>query len=426
MTAIAYMASRYPAVSHTFILDEVARLRSLGHVVHVASINEPDRAPEAMTAQERDEARDTYFVKRAGLRGALAAHLVTAVARPRAYLAGLAQALRRGGLDPLRVAKGFCYFVEAVMLGHWMQRVGASHLHVHFANPASTVGSIARRTFPISFSITVHGSPPFHDEPGLWFRETAADADFICCISHYCRSQVMLRSPPGHWSRFEVTPMGVDTRRFRFVARAPHDGPVEVLCVGRLSPVKGHDVLLGALRRLRLEGRNVRLRLVGDGPERGRLEALAAHVGLGDLVSFEGNVNRDDILAHYARADVFALSSLTEGVPVVLMEALATGLPCVAPQLAGIPELIRHEQEGLLFIPGDEASLASALGRLIDDGSLRERLARAGRARVEATHDVEQTARLLSEVFHNRLAMRELPPGTGARTIALSERGAPA
>jgi colanic acid/amylovoran biosynthesis glycosyltransferase len=433
MPTLAYLTSRYPAVSHTFVLDEVRRMRAAGLDIQVASVNAPDRDTGGLTDEERAEVRTTFYVKRAGLLGALTAHLRTACTHPIAYLHGLGHAMTRGGLDPSRIVRSGFYFAEAVMIGQWMRRVDAQHLHVHFANPASTVASIARRIFPITFSMTVHGSPPFHDEPGLWFRKTVAEADFVCCISHFCRSQVMLRAPPRHWSRFEVTPMGVDMSRFQPPDReaqrrghGPHE-PLEILCVGRLAPVKGHDLLLAALRRLRLEGRNIRLHLVGDGPERARLEALAVTYGLEASVHFAGSINRDGIRRVYEQADVFALSSLTEGVPVVLMEALAMELPCVAPALAGIPELIRDGREGLLFRPGDEQALAQALARLDDDAALRTTLGQAGRARVLATHDLEDTAREIATVFRSRLALQSRPPDSGARVVAsISEHAAPA
>src|SRR5271155_2783561 len=143
---IAYLVSRYPAVSHTFILREVQRLRSANFEIHVASINPPDRAAASMTSEERDETAATFYVKREGVRGAILAHAAVLMSSPGAYFIGLGFALKLGGTDLWRLVLSFCYFVEAVILGHWMESRGLRHLHVHFANAASTVGLIASRT----------------------------------------------------------------------------------------------------------------------------------------------------------------------------------------------------------------------------------------------------------------------------------------
>src|SRR5690606_14046728 len=133
--------------------------------------------------------------------------------------------------------------------------------------------------------------------------------------------------------------------------------PLEVLCVGRLAPMKGHQVLIAALGKLVAQGVDARLRLVGDGPERARLRHAVERLGLGARVDFLGALNQDEVLPHYAAADAFALASFTEGIPMVLMEAMASGVPCVASWVAGIPELIRHEVDGLLVPPSDATAL---------------------------------------------------------------------
>jgi glycosyltransferase involved in cell wall biosynthesis len=403
VTRLAYLVSRYPAVSHTFVLREIRALRALGFTIDTSSINATDRPPADLTAAEREEADQTFYVKDAGLLPILGAHVATLLTRPKGYLAGLGNALRRGWPDLRGLAWAMFYFVEAVAVGRWMRRRGQTHLHVHFANPASTVASITARVFDITYSLTVHGSPPFHDEPGTWFSETANRADFVCCISHYCRSQVMLRTEPQRWPRFVITPMGIDPDVFGASPPRATDGTFEVLCVGRLTPVKGHGVLLEAIAALVAENRNVRLRLVGDGPLRIELEARTAELGLAERVIFEGSVNQDRIRSLYAGADAVALASFTEGVPVVLMEAMATERPCVATRVAGIPDLIQDGVSGLLVPPSDAAALAAALARLADGPDFALSLGRAGRQRVLERYDLARNASRLVEVFATRI-----------------------
>ena len=403
MTRLAYLVSQYPAVSHTFILREVRRLRELGFEIHVASINDPDRPADGLTADEREEAASTYFVKRAGAGGAARAHLAMLTTSPGAYLRGLVAALALGGTDVQKLAYGLFYFVEAVMVGEWMRGLGVSHLHVHFATPASTVGLIASRMFPVTLSITVHGPDEFYDAPGYRLPEKIAGATFVCCIGTYARSQLMKLSPYEQWGKFEVSPLGVDPTVFTPRPFREQPNPFEVICVGRLVPAKGQHILVAALERLVRDGRAVRLRFVGDGPDRAALERDVAARGLTDQVVFEGAVNQDRIRALYAQADVFALASFAEGIPVVLMEAMAMEIPCVSTFITGIPELIRPGTDGLLVPPSDDVALAGALATLMDAPALRQRLGAAGRQRVAEKYDLHRNTERLAEIFRRRV-----------------------
>ena len=247
---IAYLVSTYPAVSHTFVLREVKRLRRANFDIRVASINSPDRSANGMTSEEQDESSTTFYVKREGIRGSARAHLAVLVKSPKSYFTGLWFALRLAGTDLRRLIFAVFYFVEAVILGHWMESQELRHLHVHFANAASTVGLIASRTFPIQFSLTVHGPDEFYDAPGLRLAEKIAGASFACCIGQFARSQLMKLSPPGEWGKFEIGPLGVDPQLFtpRPFRSAPET--FEILCVGRLVPAKGQYVLVAAVSRL--------------------------------------------------------------------------------------------------------------------------------------------------------------------------------
>ena len=400
---IAYLVSTYPAVSHTFILREVQRLRAANFEIHTASINLPDRAAGAMTVEEQDEADATFYVKREGIRGAIAAHSAAILNSPRSYLMGLWFALRLAGSDPLRLVLFACYFVEAVILGRWMQSRKLRHLHVHFANAASTVGLIASRTFPIKFSLTVHGPDEFYDTFGLNLSEKMAGAEFACCVGQFARSQLMRLSPPLEWGKFEIGPLGVDPQLFSpgTFRSSPHT--FEILCVGRLVPAKGQYILLAAINRLVKSYPNIRLRLVGDGPDRDGLALMIAGNGLAEYVTLEGSVNQDRIRDYYREADIFVLASFAEGVPVVLMEAMAMQIPCISTFVAGIPELIRNGIDGILVPPSDDRELAGAIQQLIDDSGLRRRLGTAGRARVIERYDLDRNVARLARIFTDRI-----------------------
>jgi colanic acid/amylovoran biosynthesis glycosyltransferase len=399
---LAYLVSRYPTVSHTFILREVKCLREEGFEIHLASINDPDRPYERLTPEERDDALATYYVKRAGVGGAAAAHVVTVLSAPMAYLRGLQAALRLAGANLAAVPKHLGYFLEAVMIGRWMRRHGLKHLHVHFATPAATVALIATHVFDIDMSMTVHGPDEFDDVRGYHLAEKIAASRFVCCISAYARSQLMKQSSIDLWSRFEVAPLGVDPAVFSPAGR-PRSETFEIICVGRLVPAKGQAILIAAVEHLLRAGQRVRLRLVGDGPDRHALEHMVAERGLGDAVVFDGAIDPDGIRARYAAADAFALASFAEGVPVVLMEAMAMELPVVATAITGIPELIRHGIDGLLVPPSDEGAMAGALARLIDSPDLCVALGLAGRRRVIDRFNLRPNVTYLAEIFRRRL-----------------------
>ncbi|MBX7219086.1 MAG: glycosyltransferase [Blastocatellia bacterium] len=402
-TRMAYLVSQYPAISHTFILREVLQLRAQGFEIAVASINKPDRLPEKLTQDETNEAARTYYVKAAGLGGALWAHFKTLLTHPLGYVRGWWFALRLGGTDLKACLYNFFYFVEAVMVGVWMQQRALRHLHVHFATPASTVGMIAARIFPISYSITVHGPDEFYDVTLYRLREKIQAASFICCIGTYSRSQLMKLSPPSQWDKFEVSPLGVNPDLFAPQAFREVPQLFEIICVGRLVAAKGQYTLVSVCETLLRQGHQVRLRLVGDGPDRAGLEAMVQARGLENTIVFEGAVNQDRIRELYANADLFALGSFAEGIPVVLMEAMAMEIPCVTTHITGHHELIRDGVDGVLVSPSDVAGFAAAIVRLMQDTALRRRIATAGRVRVMEKYNLEANTRRLAEIFRRRL-----------------------
>ena len=395
---MAYLVSRYPAVSHTFILREVLQLRQRGFDIEVASINAPDSAEQDMGAEERGEAGRTYYVKRHGILGAIAAHL-HGLCRPAAWLRGLRFALGLGGWDLRRKAYGLFYFTEALMLARWMDSRGMKHLHVHFASAAANVALVLKQFAPIGLSLTVHGPDEFYDAPGQWLPEKIAAADFIVCIGAYARSQLMHLSPASQWHKFEICPLGVDSERYVPVRHPLTARPFTILCVGRLTPAKGQRILIEACRKLHQSGRQLRLVLVGSGPDEAQLKAAVAANGLEQVVRFTGALNQAEVRAWYAGADAFALASFAEGIPVVLMEAMASAIPCVSTRITGIPELIRDGEDGLLVTPSDTDELAAALARLMDDAPLRHYLGRSGRARVQQKYNLARNVERLGGVF---------------------------
>ena len=405
---IAYLVSRYPAVSHTFILGEVLGLRDLGLRVEVASINAPDRPVDQMTAQERAEAQACYGIKRHGVTGALSALLWMAITRPVALAQTFARAFGFG--RGLRRLYALAYAVEAAMVLRWMQRRRLRHLHVHFGNAAATVGMLVKTLGDLGLSVTIHGPDEFDDVNGQLLREKVSSADRVVCISQFARSQLMRLSPPTEWHKLQLCRLGVDLSKFRPNEFGRAAGPMRLLCVGRLTPAKGQVLLLQACAELRNRELAFHLTLVGDGPDRARLNDNVRRLGLQEWVTFTGSLNQYEVRAKLARADIFVLPSLAEGIPVVLMEAMACGLPCVSCPVNGIPELIQHEHSGLLATPGDVATLTEQLQRLIEDDALRLRLAAQGRNRVERHFQQRNNVAALAVILMGLPTVRAEPP----------------
>ncbi|MDG4560525.1 MAG: glycosyltransferase family 4 protein [Candidatus Competibacter sp.] len=393
---LAYLVSAYPAISHTFILREIRRLRELGHTIITASINRPDRASEAMDAYEREEAARTYCLKADGVGGALAALGYWLKIAPVRLLRMLCFGfgISTGG----RWWVGLAYAVEAAMVARWMRREQAAHLHVHFGNVGASIGVLVKRLNGCHLSYTIHGPDEFDDVPGQRLALKMREADAVICISQFARGQLMRISAPEHWPKFQLCRLGVDPLQFHFTLHEAGD-IVRLLCVGRLTPAKCQVLLVRACARLRDAGLAFHLTLVGAGPDRARVEKAIADHDLQRHITLTGALNQSQVRDLFDRADIFVLPSLAEGIPVVLMEAMASGAPCVTTPVNGIPELIQHEKTGLLALPGDVDSLAEQLTRLIRDPALRHALATAAHDKVLADFDLERNVVRLGHIF---------------------------
>ena len=400
---LGYLVSQYPALSHTFVLREVRALRSCGIEVCVVSVRRCDRSTAKLSADEAEEAMQTFSVLGAGYLHAIIANLCILCRHPLGYLRGLlyAWSLSRG--TPKLVLMYTFYFLEAVVAGDYFERQQVRNIHTHFS---STVLLILARIFCVRYSLTVHGSGEFVDVIGFHLAEKVAGATFVATVAQYGMSQVLNASEAAHWHKVVVLPLGVDVDAYRPKSsprRAPGE-PFRLLSVGRLSAPKGYPILIEAVALLRGRGRNVRLTLVGEGPLRTALEGQIAVRGLGDLIYLAGACNHDRVVSFYDSSDAFVLSSFLEGVPVVLMEAMAMELPCVATWITGIPEIIETDVEGLLVPPASASAIADAVTRLMEDPEGARRLGIAARRKVLAKYHLGRNVERLAQEFRARLA----------------------
>lgn len=407
---IAYLTGEYPAVSHTFILREIEGLRAAGLTVETCSVRrtgaEHHRGPA-----EQEAARTTFYILAAARRPtALLGAVGAALARPARLGATLKLAwqMRQPGLRGALYQ--LFYLAEAMVLAQHLKAKGVGHLHNHFAGPSANVAVLTATLCNIPFSFTLHG-PADLLEPGRWHLGTKiARADFVACISHFARSQAMLHSDPAHWPKLRIVHCGVTPALYENPSdKSPGQ---RLIFVGRLAPVKGLRVLMQTLNGLKDALPDLRLTVVGDGPDRAALEAAAAP--LGDRVTFTGYQSQAEVADHLAASDIFVLPSFAEGVPVVLMEAMASGMPVIATRIAGIAELVEDGTSGYLVPPGDPATLGEKITALCTAPERHAEMGTAGQRKVTAEFDIAQEARWLAQLFKGEAGTALRPPSDSA------------
>lgn len=397
MTRVAYLTSQYPATSHTFISREVAAVRATGMTVDTFSIRPPSAA-ELADREIAAEAATTFTVLKQPGAEFLAAHISTLLGNPPGYLRALRLAVRHRPPGVRGLGLSIVHFAEAVLLARELRRRGVTRLHNHFANSAATVGYLATRLLKMPWSFTMHGISETDYPAGLMLGQKIEGAEFVACVSYFGRAQAMRAVAPEHWGKLHIVRCGLPMEKLPQFKKG--GGGKSLICVGRLSPEKGQAGLLEAFAALARHDRGLDLVLIGDGPQSAQLQAIAAKLGVDKRVRFAGRLGEADTLTEIAKADVLVVSSFMEGLPIVLMEAMALGTAVIASRVAGIPELVKEGESGLLFTPSNWSELAECMARLIGDDGLRRRLTKSARAAV-AEFDVLRSAEGLGQLFES-------------------------
>lgn len=401
---VAYIMSRFPKLTETFVLYEMLALEERGVAVEIFPlIREPEatRHPEAGRLMRR--AHYHPFLSRGAL-GATWHFLRRDPAR-----------LLRVGWEVLSGTWGSANFFfgalgilpKTLYFAREMERLGVQHVHAHFANHPSLAAFIVARLTGIPYSFTAHGSD-LHVERRMLEAKVRA-APFMVTVSSYNRDLIVEECGEDVRHRIRIIHCGVDPKAFSPVdrpARRPGEA-LRVVCVASLEEVKGHRFLIDACRRLEARGVPVECDLVGTGPLLRDLTVQVRDAGLRNRIRFLGGLPRPEVARVLRRAHVAVLAShptpsgKREGIPVALMEAMASGLPVVASALSGIPELIEHEASGILVPPGDPEALADALARLAEDPELCRWMGSAGRHRVVREFDLRGGAgRMVEQILH--------------------------
>jgi colanic acid/amylovoran biosynthesis glycosyltransferase len=395
-SVIAYLTSQYPATSHTFISREIAALRDLGVSVQTFSIRPPTQS-EMQDELLRSEAEKTFTVLRQPLIRFIAAQASVLLTSPGGYFRTLGRALTHRPRGLRGWAMSLVYFAESLLLARELKRRGVTRLHNHFANAGAIVGYLAASLLDLPWSFTMHGISETDYPAGLLLGRKIEAAEFVACVSYFGRAQAMRLVAPDHWSKLHVVRCGVPLDRLpKFPAKR---GQKRLICVGRLSPEKGQAGLLEAFATIARNVPEAELLFVGDGPQAEDLSSRSQSLRIGDKVTFAGRLGEQETLEQIAASDILVLPSFMEGLPIVLMEAMAVGTAVIASRVAGIPELVDDNKSGLLFTPSKWDELAACMQRLLKDDELRKSLAQNAKATVTAEFDIRDSANQLRALF---------------------------
>lgn len=396
---VVYIVGSYPLPTTTFIDREVRQLRELGVTVEPISLRRPTR--DLSDAQRELQATVTYVLPAPALR-VVRDHLRFLARRPGTYLRTLASLVTRPHPDLRSRVRTVGHFGLGVHVAGVVSRLGpVDHLHAHFVDRAALVALVAGRLLDLPYSATAHAND-IYVRPVL-LPEKLADAKFVATCTRY--NEAHLRAVPGaddHVVRCIYH--GLDLRGYEPGAHAERARPL-LLSVAQLKEKKGLAYLIDATRTLADRGVDVDVEIVGEGPLRAQLEAQVEALGLGDRVRFSGVLPHDRVVARYGEATAFVLPCVTasdgdrDGIPNVILEAMAMGVPVVSTRHSGIPEAITDGEHGLLVPTGDADALADAVESLLGDPDRRTAMGEAGRRRAADAFDVEVNVRRLLEEF---------------------------
>lgn len=394
---VGYFINQYPKVSHSFIRREILALEAREVMVQRYALRGWDDEV-ADRADEQERGRTGYILQRGAVAVACLG-LAEMLTRPGRAWRAFAAALRvnRGSDRPL--AYHLFTVLEGAVLARWMRRDGVSHVHAHFGTNSAEVCLYAHLLGGIPYSFTVHGPDEWDHPRALHIGEKARHARFVAAISHYTRAQVFRWVAVQDQPRVQIVRCGLTDDYLD--QPVPARGPVfSVVCVGRLCTAKSQHLLVEAVARLRREGRDVPLVLVGDGELRDAVEQAARDGGVEDLVTITGWASEQEVRRHLAAASVMAMPSLAEGLPVAIMEAMALGRPVISTYIAGIPELVRPGINGWLCPATDVDSLVVALREAASlDEATWQRMSAAARQAVGRQHRVTAEAGKLRRLF---------------------------
>lgn len=395
---LAYLTNQYPAVSHTFIRREILELERRGYSILRLSIR--PGADGFVDPADRAEHERTFHCMTQPKAKLMAAALGSALAHPIRTARAFSEAMAMARRSERGLVTHCAYLAEAAFLVPILRRERIQHLHVHFGTNPAAVARLIRMLGGPPFSLTVHGPNEFDGPRGLSLPESLRDAKCVVAISEFCASQLRRWLPPDQWSKIHIVHCTVGDEFLTSQGRiAPSSR--SILCIGRMVQDKGHLILLEALAQAVQRGADARLVFAGDGKIRSVIERRASELGIADRLEITGWISEQEIRRRLLECRAFALTSFAEGLPVVIMEALALGRPVLSTYIAGIPELVRPGENGWLVPAGDVDAAAEAIIEIMRTPAERlDEMGDAGRRRVREHHRTATEVDRLEALFN--------------------------
>lgn len=396
---IAYFVNQYPKVSHSFIRREILALERQGFLIQrIALRGWQDHIVDTDDLSERQK---TQYVLQTGILSLLLACFRTSFQSPCRFLSAFKLALRMGKRADRPLPLHLIYLAEACQMLPWLK--GTQHIHAHFGTNSTEVVMLANALGGPSYSFTVHGPEEFDKPEFIHLAEKIKRAAFVVAISSYGRSQLYRWIDSSQWEKVKVVHCGLE-QAFHAVAVVPVPSKPRMVCVGRLCEQKGQLLLVEAVGLLANKGLSVELVLAGDGEMRPEIETLIRQRKLQDKVIITGWISSDQVREEILASRALVLPSFAEGLPVVIMEAMALRRPVLTTYVAGIPELVLDKTCGWLFAAGDVQALADAIEQFLSTpADTLQAMGDAAYQRVIERHSIDTEASKLGELFREAI-----------------------
>ncbi len=408
MLKLAYFCSEYPSRSHTFIRREIQELNKRGANIDVFALRRPQKE-NLLSNSDVQAFNQTVSVLPINIIQLALVHIKLLLNAPLSYFKTLLIASKHHMPGIKNTLWAFFQFAEAIVLAEQLKNKNIEHLHVHFANSGASIGFFAAHYLDIGWSMTLHGTSCFDFPSGPLLGKKIEYCTFANCISYFGLSQAYRSVAPQYWSKLFVSRCGIETDAIQLakdkavatnkIKTKQSDSPLRIISVGRLHVEKGFPIMIHAFAEALKIVPNLELVLLGDGPYGEELRAFVKQQGLQDKVVFKGAVAEQTALDEMGVADIFALSSFMEGIPMVLMEAMVLEVPVIAPRIAGIPELVVHQENGLLFDPAHKGQMAECMIELVKSKTKRAKYGKAGKEKVLSEFVIEKSVENLWQRF---------------------------
>jgi colanic acid/amylovoran biosynthesis glycosyltransferase len=398
---VAYLVNQYPMVSHIFIRREILALERRG--IEITRIALRGWHGELVDEEDQLERKRTRYVLREGVPALLLAVARMLVTRPVHLMQAFVLALRMGRRAERRLPVHLAYLAEACRIEPWLRAEGVDHVHAHFGTNSAEVAMLVRALGGPPWSFTIHGPKEYDNVELIHLADKVRRCAFVVAITSYGRSQLYRLVEHRHWSKVNVVHCGLEPAFFASV-ESPTPTARRLVCVGRICEQKGQLLLMKAAQELSARGAVFELVLVGDGEMRAEIEALIERYKLQDKVRITGRVSSEQLHNEIVSARALVLPSFAEGLPMVIMEAMALRRPVISTFVAGIPELVHPGEHGWLVPAGDVDALSQAMQECLDApvGTLAL-MGQAAQKRVLARHNVDTQAEQLMQLFQSSI-----------------------